>query len=257
MGESRQELLLWLNELLQLNLTKIEQVGTGAALCQVIDSIFGDVPMSKVKFNVNSEYQYVQNFKILQNSFTKHRIEKPIPVERLVKCKMQDNLEFTQWIKKFWDQYFPGGEYDAVARRKGQPAPAASAIAHSVAPVSHSPRPSTGGGAKRYTPVSSSATSAAAAPRARTPQTSALQQQNAQLRETIDGLEKERDFYFNKLRDIEILVQQAVEADPEIVADDDGLIRQVQAILYSTEEGFEVPETVTGDMLEDDEEETF
>ncbi|KAM0324300.1 hypothetical protein ACHAQA_008077, partial [Verticillium albo-atrum] len=66
MGESRQELVQWLNSLLQLNITKVEQCGTGAALCQVFDSIFLDVPMSRVKFNVNSEYAYIQNFKILQ-----------------------------------------------------------------------------------------------------------------------------------------------------------------------------------------------
>jgi hypothetical protein len=38
-----------------------------AALCQVFDSIFLDVPMSKVKFNVNTEYAYIQNFKVLQS----------------------------------------------------------------------------------------------------------------------------------------------------------------------------------------------
>jgi hypothetical protein len=38
-----------------------------AALCQVYDSIFLDVPMSRVKFNVNTEYAYIQNFKILQS----------------------------------------------------------------------------------------------------------------------------------------------------------------------------------------------
>lgn len=27
-----------------------------------------DLPMSRVKFNVNTEYQYVQNFKILQST---------------------------------------------------------------------------------------------------------------------------------------------------------------------------------------------
>jgi len=27
-----------------------------------------DIPMSRVKFNVNSEYAYVQNFKILQST---------------------------------------------------------------------------------------------------------------------------------------------------------------------------------------------
>lgn len=41
MGESRTELLQWCNELLQTNLTKIEQLGTGGAYCQIIDSIYG------------------------------------------------------------------------------------------------------------------------------------------------------------------------------------------------------------------------
>jgi hypothetical protein len=41
MGESRSELLAWLNELLQINYTKVEQCGTGAAYCQVLDSIYG------------------------------------------------------------------------------------------------------------------------------------------------------------------------------------------------------------------------
>ena len=41
MGESRTELLAWLNDLLQINYTKVEQCGTGGAYCQVMDSIFG------------------------------------------------------------------------------------------------------------------------------------------------------------------------------------------------------------------------
>lgn len=40
-----------------------------------------------------------------------------IPVDRLVKCKMQDNLEFIQWMKRYWDMHFPGGHYDAAGRR--------------------------------------------------------------------------------------------------------------------------------------------
>lgn len=43
MGESRSELLAWLNELLDINYTKIEQCGTGGAYCQVFDSIFGNM----------------------------------------------------------------------------------------------------------------------------------------------------------------------------------------------------------------------
>jgi len=242
MGESRQELVQWLNSLLQLNITKVEQCGTGAALCQVYDSIFLDVPMSRVKFNVNSEYAYIQNFKILQNTFTKHHIEKMIPVESLVKCKMQDNLDFLQWTKKFWDQYFPGGDYDAVARRKGGALPSGGGSAA---------RAPAGGAARRpggVTPttgprVGAKATGGGAV-------NAALQQENATLKETVVGLERERDFYFSKLRDIELLVQQAVDEDPELEKQEDGLIKQIQTILYSTEEGFEIPE---GEQLDDQE----
>ena len=51
----------------------------------------------------------------------------------------------------------------------------------------------------------------------------------------MTGLERERDFYFNKLRDIELIVQQEVDQNPELETDEGGLIRQVQNILYSTE----------------------
>ena len=53
-GESRTELLAWLNDLLQLSITKVEQAGTGSAYCQVIDSIYRDVPLSRCKFNAKS-----------------------------------------------------------------------------------------------------------------------------------------------------------------------------------------------------------
>ena len=49
MGESRSELLAWLNELLQINYTKVEQCGTGAAYCQILDSIYRTFP-SKMLF---------------------------------------------------------------------------------------------------------------------------------------------------------------------------------------------------------------
>jgi RP/EB family microtubule-associated protein len=137
---------------------------------------------------------------------------------------MQDNLEFLQWSKRYWDQYFPGGEYDAVARRKASGAPAAANVS--------APRTSQPGGARRGTTPTTAA-------RTRTPlgggASSALAQENTGLKETVTGLERERDFYFSKLRDIELLLQQAVDADPEIEKDEDGLVKHIQAILYSTE----------------------
>jgi hypothetical protein len=38
---SRTELVGWVNDLLQISYTKIEQLGAGGAFCQIIDSIYG------------------------------------------------------------------------------------------------------------------------------------------------------------------------------------------------------------------------
>lgn len=45
-----------------------------------------------------------------------------IPVEKLVKGRFQDNLDFIQWFKKFFDANYDGKEYDPVAARQGQDA---------------------------------------------------------------------------------------------------------------------------------------
>ncbi|KAM0127526.1 hypothetical protein ACHAPC_006281 [Botrytis cinerea] len=203
--------------------------------------------MSKVKFNVNTEYAYLQNFKVLQNTFTRHQVDRNIHVEQLIKCKMQDNLEFLQWTKRYWDQYFPGGEYDAVARRRAAGGPGAAPSA--------APRASAGSGAARrgVTPTTTGARVAKVGAVGGGAASAALKAENDTLKETVAGLERERDFYFSKLRDIELLVQQACEEDPEIEKQEDGLIKHIQTILYSTEDGFEIP----AEAEVDDQEETF
>lgn len=119
-GESRTELLQWINTILDLNYTKIEQCGTGAAFCQLMDSIVGGVPLNKVKFNANTEYAYRHNWKILQLEFIKHRITKNIDVERLIKCRLQDNLELLQWFKRYWNENADvHNQYDALSKRNG------------------------------------------------------------------------------------------------------------------------------------------
>ncbi|KAF8519709.1 calponin homology domain-containing protein [Gautieria morchelliformis] len=213
------------------------------AYCQILDSIYGDVPMSRVKMNAKHEYEFLANYKIMQNVFKAKKIDKPIPVEKLTKCKM-DNLEFLQWIKRFWDQNYGGHSYDPVARRKGVPMDTPA----TVAPL-QSNRLGTGAGRPGgKTPVGGPRATSAV-------QNEALVNLQTQLREMsshLEGLEKERDFYFAKLRDIEILVQAQLEV-LEGAGNDDETLREIQKILYSTEEGFEVPEG--GQPV--DEEETF
>ena len=43
-----------------------------------------------------------------------------IPVDKLIKGRFQDNYEFVQWFKKFFDANYAGSEYDALAARGGE-----------------------------------------------------------------------------------------------------------------------------------------
>ncbi|KAI9496649.1 calponin homology domain-containing protein [Zychaea mexicana] len=261
MGESRTELLAWINDLCNLNYTKIEHAGTGAAYCQIMDSIFGDVHMNKVKFDTKHEYEYVGNYKVLQHTFNKHKVDKVVPVDKLMKCKFQDNLEFMQWIKRYWDQNFPGGAYDPMARRKGGPrGPGAASASSGMRSTAGARRTAGAGSTVRST--SRTATGGRVSAGGGSDQSASmiieLNKQISELKMTVDGLEKERDFYFGKLRDIEILVQEELDAAEQQQPGHVELpiMKEIQAILYSTEEGFEVPpeDEIPGDHNDYDDE---
>ena len=49
-----------------------------------------------------------------------------------------------------------------------------------------------------------------------------------EMKLTIDGLERERDFYFGKLRDIEVVVQEYSDTD-------DAFASKILDVLYATE----------------------
>ena len=82
--------------------------------------------MSRVNWAAKSSHEYVANYKLLQNAFNKQKIQKHVDVDKLIRGKYQDNLEFCQWLKAFFDQTSPmmsGGRegYDPVAvRAKGK-----------------------------------------------------------------------------------------------------------------------------------------
>ncbi|XP_029281652.1 microtubule-associated protein RP/EB family member 3-like [Cottoperca gobio] len=230
---SRHDMLAWVNDSLQLTLTKIEQLCSGAAYCQLMDMLFpGCILMKKVKFNAKLEHEYIHNFKVLQASFKRMNVDKIIPVERLVKGKFQDNFEFLQWFKKFFDANYDGKDYDPLISRQGQegtPPPS------NTGPVRTSPTvPKIAPPPQKQIIVS--------APRKPAPMTRnggdtellELNQQLLDLKLTVDGLEKERDFYFGKLRDIELLCQDN-ESESLIFS-------KIMDVLYSTEEGFAPPE---------------
>ncbi|KAL8439748.1 hypothetical protein Efla_002650 [Eimeria flavescens] len=138
---SRSELLDWANRSLLLSLSRIEECASGCVYLQTLDCLLGPrskVPMSRVKWGARLEYEFIHNYKLLQAAFDAHGIQKHIEVNKLVKAKYQDNLEFLQWLKAFCDRQAPvyatDVPYDPIERRKVTSA-AAAATAAAVATV--------------------------------------------------------------------------------------------------------------------------
>lgn len=226
---SRNELLDWVNGLLQLNVTKIEHLASGAAYCSVIDALFpGTLAMNKVNWMARSDFEFVQNYKVLQQAFERNSIQRHIDVDKLIRGKYQDNLEFTQWLKRFYD--LNGGaakDYNAVERRKGAKTPWDLGTSTRPAPRKAVATPTT-------TP---SQPKSSRPPVSQEPPDSQL----AELRMANDVVQKERDFYFGKLRAIELFCQHHE-------ADGGALIAEISKVLYATDDET-ISVTPDGDVL--------
>ena len=182
------ELIAWTNSVLDLSLTRVEQCASGAVYCQIIDALFpGRVQMKRVNWVAKLDYEFLPNYKILQRAFDDCNISKHIEVDKLVRAKFQDNLEFLQWLKRFYESNTSAAGYDAKARRFGGAAPL-------WAQPRQQPRPPA---------------------------------KQAKKPSDLEIVTKERDFYFGKLREIEVLTEKENSVG---VAD---LILKLQGILFA------------------------
>ena len=268
-------LLAWLNDFFQAGYTKVEQMANGAMACQILDAIYpGKVPLGKVNFDAKTQPESVANFKVLQGVFDRESITKYVDVSKLLNGKFQDNLEFLQWLKSFFDKNYSGQEYNAAERRetarqqykKGHKfagsstsaiksnyanAPATRPAASSVTKPAAAAGAVSKVAAKPAAPVGTRAASGTIGAKRASPPGSARGQGNtaevaelsAQVRElttAMEGLEKERGFYFGKLREIEILLQDDSTAQSSI----EQVKQAVLDILYKTDDAseFQAPE---------------
>merc|ERR1719150_441999 len=206
----------------------------------------GLVPIKRVKFECKLEHESINNFKLLQASFKKMNVDQTVDVDKLIKQKFQDNFEFLQWFKKFFDANYTGEEYCALevrggvslgsgrgggARLQSRPAtavPGPKKLSGPRAPV-RSPLRQLGNTSPGQTGPGSSE------------KIDQLNCQVVELKLSIDGLEKERDFYFGKLRDIELMVQETVDNEDSSELEEKLLSQRLLDILYATEDGFAVP----------------
>ncbi|PON35334.1 Microtubule-associated protein RP/EB [Parasponia andersonii] len=238
----RSEILAWINSTLHLSLSKVEEACSGAVHCQLMDAAHpGMVPMHKVNFDAKSEYEMIQNYKVLQDVFNKLKITKHIEVNKLIKGRPLDNLEFMQWMKRYCDSVNAAGlvhSYNPLERReaskggkeatkKGAQSQASSkgAAAAPKAQSSHNARRNDANAVNSANQSGKSSRPSSSGG----PAVPAYDEQITELKLSVDSLEKERDFYFAKLRDIEILCQS-----PEI--ENLVVVGAIKKILYATDD---------------------
>jgi len=170
-----------------------------------------------------------------------------------VKGRFQDNFEFVQWFKKFFDANTSGEPYSALEARGGIPLGSPGQPGkpmHRVAPsatsqiASRTKAPPAMGRNSNNTSVGMVRPQPAKhSPSSNRLSNSQVEELTAQLAETklnLEGLEKERDFYFGKLRDIEVYCQEHEEGE------NNSVVQRVLEILYATEDGFAAPEDGEG-----------
>ncbi|KAL5722716.1 Microtubule-associated protein RP/EB member 1B [Ranunculus cassubicifolius] len=252
----RNEILTWINATLQLNLSRIEEAASGAVQCQMMDLTHpGVVPMHKVNFDAKTEYDMIQNYKILQEVFNKLKLEKHLEVNRLVKGRPLDNLEFLQWLKRYCDSINGGitnENYNPVERRckggngrnpRGSHKVTKSLHVNNATNFGSSDGPKQG----KVSGASEGAVSAS--------HVNALTEQLTGLKLSVDHLEKERDFYFAKLRDIEILCQDSELENLPMAAAIKKILYAADAKESALSEAQQLLGTVKDDLLTDEVEE--
>lgn len=215
---SKIQLLNWIDETFGVSYAKVEACASGAIYCQICDAIYGKVPMSKVKWDAKSDYEFIQNWRFVQASFKKEGVSKGIPIEKLVKAKFQDNLEFLQWMKHFYNCKYDGHDYDAKARRdKGKGTGGLKKGGTSKGTSSSSARPKPA----RKTTTKAKPSGGGGASEAQKASIADLKEQIASLQKMAEGMEKERDFYYGKLREVEIFCQEDAEGEGDEVKEED------------------------------------
>jgi microtubule-associated protein, RP/EB family len=101
-------------------------------------------------------------------------------------------------MKRFWEANYGGQPYDPVARRKGAPTDTPATIA--PVPSASAPSAARGLGPGSVRSGGKTPVGGHRSPSAQPELVSALQAQIKDLSGHLEGLEKERDFYFAKVR---------------------------------------------------------
>lgn len=96
----------------------------GVAYCQILEIIFPNcINLKRIKMSAKLEHECFHNMKLFQSGLTRLKLDKTVPIERLIKGRFQDNFEFLQWLKKCFDSKAPEVENRKKAANAVKPIP--------------------------------------------------------------------------------------------------------------------------------------
>lgn len=155
-------------------------------------------------------------------AFTRINYEKSVPIERLIKGRFQDNFEFLQWFKKFYDVHAAGKENVKLPNTQKQQinlkAKTTKKLQNRVV--------------SEMTPPTANSTQLNVDENGSPRSLKYLQETRDKLAEQTSAILNERNFYYKKLIDVENVLKE--------FTDHDELCERAMAILYATDSG--VPE---------------
>jgi hypothetical protein len=98
----RIELLSWINNTIDADYARIEDLSDGIAYCQIVDSLFpGRIPLHKLAFDPKRTEDRVANLQAFSDGLRSSGYQKQLPLARLASGKFADHAELLQDMYDF------------------------------------------------------------------------------------------------------------------------------------------------------------
>lgn len=113
---SSNQILQWISENFTYKIDKIENASSGLLYLEIINKLYPkSICSSKINKPKSNNIQLLsydsilKNFKLLQNAFKVNKIQKNFDMKRLMSGSFQENLEFLQWFKSYYENIYSYG----------------------------------------------------------------------------------------------------------------------------------------------------
>ncbi|GKT32694.1 Microtubule-associated protein RP/EB like protein [Aduncisulcus paluster] len=219
----KKQILDWVNDILKSHYKTIQDLSSGSAFLQILHIMYPKiVNISRVHFEATSVYEKEKNFKLLQYCLDKIGAKIFVDVKNLIKGKPMHTLELSQqFFSKFAGQLKSSegvAEDPILVRRKAmeQHRKRSMGTSYQRGALSQS--------------ISRSGSLESAA------EIAALKDKLVETERVAKAVEREKDFYFGKLRQVEILCQNLEDISSDVSSEVMDFAARIKSILYLTYE---------------------